>query len=387
MASNPNIVIIGGSYAGLGTAHALLAALPTIKVTLINTSKHHYFNLAAPRIIARPDEISLDQVMIPITSLFTKHSPERFEFVQGTVTSMDTAAKCVIVEQNEDSDEEDAEFDLDGKKKKIVSYDYLVIASGSHTQSTLSHPCIPTKHPLSDTLRPQLIQAQLDVAAAQSIVIGGSGPLAVEFAGEIADAYPAKKVTIISGSPRLLPSIKASASNAAAKMLKSLRVEIRYATRVQSSDWDEEKKKWFVGLSSGEVLEVDLYISAMGVLPNNGFVPKTMLDDKGWLKVDDELRVVGEEAIYGVGDIITESWKMTIVIKNQVDAAVTNLAVDINGTGTRKAYKRGISAMIVPVGKVGGTGQIGSFVLWSWMATMIKGDFFISRNTLYVSGK
>jgi apoptosis-inducing factor 2 len=372
MTDVPNIVIIGGSHAGLGAAQAILAALPTVKVILINTSKHYYFNLAAPRVLARPDNISIDQVMIPIASLFTKHGTDRFEFVHATVQSVDITGKTVT---------------MDLKTAPVIGYDYLIIASGSHTLANTSKQIIPVKQPVTDTLEGELKKAQLDIKNAQNIVIGGSGPLAVEFAGEIADEYPLKTITVVSSASRLLPTIKESASRAATKMLKSLKVDIVFGVRVENAEYRDAEKKWTVNLSNGQNLEPDLYISAMGVLPNNNFIPAELLSRDGWVMVDENLRVVGAPAVYALGDIINEPVKMTIVIKNQVEVVATNLAADINGVGSRKAYKRGISAMIVPVGRVGGIGQIGHFVLWSWMATFIKGDFFISRNKLWVSGK
>lgn len=372
MADSPNIVIIGGSHAGLGVAQAILAALPTVKVTLINTSKHYYFNLAAPRILARPDDISIDQVMIPITSLFTKHDVRRFEFLHATVQSVDITGKTVIMDLN---------------TTPVIEYDYLIIASGSHTLANISKQIIPVKQPVTDTLGEELKMAQLNIKNAQNIVIGGSGPLAVEFAGEIADEYPLKTITIVSSASRLLPTIKESSSKAAKKMLESLKVDIIFGVRVENAEYHSSEKKWTVTLSNGQKLAPDLYISAMGVLPNNSFIPAELLSQDGWVKVDDNLLVIGAPGVYALGDIINEAVKMTIVIKNQIEVVSANLAVDINGVGSRKAYKRGISAMIVPVGTVGGTGQIGHFVLWSWMATFIKGDFFISRNKLWVSEK
>ena len=368
-----NIVVIGGSHAGLGVAQAMLAALPSVKVILINTSKYYYFNLAAPRILARPNDIDIDQVMIPIASLFTKHGSNRFEFVHATVRSVDITGKTVNT-------------DLD-TTTSVIEYDYLIIASGSHTLANISKQIIPVKQPVADTLEEELQKAQIDIKNAQNIVIGGGGPLAVEFAGEIADEYPLKTVTLVSSTSRLLPTIKESASRAATKMLKSLKVDMVLGVRVEDAEYRAAEKKWAVTLSNGQTLEPDLYIPAVGVLPNNTFIPAELLSPDGWVKVDENLGVVGAQAIYALGDIIDEPVKMTVVIKNQVEVVSTNLAVDINGVGSRKVYKRGIRAMIVPVGKVGGTGQIGQLVLWSWMAAFIKGDFFISRNKLWVSGK
>jgi NADH dehydrogenase FAD-containing subunit len=62
MSSNTNILIIGGSFGGIGVAQKILASIPHVKVTMINISKEWYFNIAAPRILSKPKSTSLEQV-------------------------------------------------------------------------------------------------------------------------------------------------------------------------------------------------------------------------------------------------------------------------------------------------------------------------------------
>ena len=44
-----------------------------------------------------------------------------------------------------------------------------------------------------------------------------------------------------------------------------------------------------------------------------------------------------------------------------------------------------MSIVLVPIGSNGGTGQIGSFVTWSWIVKYLKGDFSMSKADLFVS--
>ena len=46
------VAIIGASYAGLHIAHSLLT-VPDVKVVLVNPSTVFYWNIAAPRIVAK----------------------------------------------------------------------------------------------------------------------------------------------------------------------------------------------------------------------------------------------------------------------------------------------------------------------------------------------
>lgn len=62
MSSKTNIVVIGGSFGGIGVAQNILASIPNVKVTLINTSKEWYFNIAAARILGKPKSTPFDKV-------------------------------------------------------------------------------------------------------------------------------------------------------------------------------------------------------------------------------------------------------------------------------------------------------------------------------------
>lgn len=369
-AKSAQIVIIGGSHGGLGVAQAVLSTIPPAKVTVISTSKDYYFNLAAPRVLARPSEVSLGQVLIPIDRLFKKHPSAKFEFVHASVTSLNPTAKSVTTDANQ-----------------IIKYDYLVIATGSHTPSVVANPSIPVKQNVTDTIRDSIPQSQKAIADAKRIVIGGGGPVGVELAGEIADAYPSKTVTLVTDKSRIVHLLKEKVSSEASKMLRTLKVNIRTNVRVQGSHFDKEKREYVVELSDGTSIKTGLYIPAVGILPNNSFIPAEFLSEGGWVKVDANLGVVGLPSAYALGDIIeTSNTKIAAVTKDQSKTVVGNLAVDINGTGVHKPFKSGfMSGMIFPIGKVGGTGQINSIVPWSFLVMAMKGDFFLSKNNMFVS--
>lgn len=56
-----------------------------------------------------------------------------------------------------------------------------------------------------------------------------------------------------------------------------------------------------VDLTDGTSLEADLFISAIGVLPNNSFIPPEFLSPKGWVVCDDNMAVVGMSSVYAIG--------------------------------------------------------------------------------------
>jgi NADH dehydrogenase FAD-containing subunit len=72
MSGKKNIVVIGGSFGGIGVAQNILAFIPSVKVTLINTSKDWYFNIAAARILGKPNSTPLEKVIYSTFSLLPR---------------------------------------------------------------------------------------------------------------------------------------------------------------------------------------------------------------------------------------------------------------------------------------------------------------------------
>jgi len=360
-----NIVVIGGSYSGIGIAQGILASIPETKVTLISTSENCYFNIAAPRILARPNSTALEKVIWPIKEhFFSKFPATKFEFIHATATSMDPVAKTVALSNS-----------------STVTYDYLVIATGSTTEATNSG--IPVKQPTDDSLNESIKTAQDTIAAASTIVIAGGGPVAVEMAGEIAEASPGKSVTLVSGSKRLLESLSKSVSAKALSQLKKLGVDVLLGVKtVQNS---KEGAKTIISLDNGQSLTADLFIPAIGIIPNSSFIPSALLDDKKYLAITEEQRVPNAEGVYGLGDVTTRPIKMAAAIKSQIQPTLANLKNDIEKKGKREVWKAPPKVLCVPIGAKGGVAEVMGWSLPSFLVWLMKGNFFISVGTT-VSG-
>ncbi|KAJ5642164.1 FAD-dependent pyridine nucleotide-disulfide oxidoreductase [Penicillium lividum] len=383
-----NIVIIGASTVGVTAAHELLRDASDLKakVTLINPSTSFYWNIAAPRILAKPNAFSADQYLLPIKEAFAQYAENAFEFIAGTVTAMDISSNTVSVTSN------------DGDVKSLP-YDYLLIGSGATTPSTTGQVTgteIPFKHSGRDDMKELIEAAQKLTTSAKSIVIGGAGPVGVELAGELADAVAENSsdvsITLVSATDRVLHTLKSSASTAAENMLKKKNVNLITSTRVLGVEASGDS--WIISLDSGDKLTTDLYIPTTGSIPNNSFIPESLLATEGWVRVNKELRVQSSESsgvlpIYAAGDITTNWMRLGFKAAEQARVAAHNIKVDILNKGDRKFYDQGESiTMLVPVGESGGTGQLFGFVPWSFMIRMIKGkDFFVSKAPEYLAGR
>ncbi|KAK2767924.1 hypothetical protein FQN53_006404 [Emmonsiellopsis sp. PD_33] len=382
MAPPKTVVVVGGSWAGIKTAHGILKGIPNTKVVLINPSRNHYWNIASPRILAKPAFFNPNHHISPIPDIFQKYDQKLFSFVQGAATAIDVDGKTVTVALTSNEGKEDTD--------STIHFDYLVIASGSTSVATLGQNSVlaPFKPTGSDDLISTIKQSQKTISEARSVILGGAGAVGVEFAGELAEALKGKEgasVTLLTGTDRILPDQRPRVIEKAHGILTNLGVKIRTSVMVSGAALDPSTNKWTVSLEGGETLTADAYISTTGVIPNNSFIPEDLLT-AGWVTVDEEFRVQrkGDKddvklPIYAVGDITTRFPRLLNTIAAQVAMLLPNLKADIQGlSGKRSLYKDPLSSIVIPIGASTGTGHVAGWILWGWLVWLIKGrDYFL----------
>lgn len=282
-----NIVILGGSYAGLTTAHKLLKQSPTtsnVKVILISPNTHLYWNIASVRAII-PGQFADDDVLQPIAPGFRQYRADQFEFVIGTAESLDVAGKKVSVSSKTGT--------------SSLSYDILILATGSHTKAEAQWKA----HDTYEETRDVLLYYQAKVKKATSIVVAGGGSTGVETSGELGFEYgKTKKITLIASGDHILEGTPTSVTKAATKLLRAVNVNLKLSTKVVG-DAKLPDGRTELTLSSGEMITTDLYLPTMGLVPNSSYVPAKFLNSNGFVVVDEYLRVKGATDVWAAGDI------------------------------------------------------------------------------------
>ncbi|KAK7427253.1 hypothetical protein QQZ08_006189 [Neonectria magnoliae] len=370
------VVILGAGWAGLPLAHKLLKyTVPKIsglKVILTSPNSHFFWNVAATRGII-PDEIPNNQLFLPIQPAFAQYSADNFEFVLGAADGIDAAGNTVSISLNEGS-------------KRSIPYDQLIIATGS---------CLASNLPLKPIGSHETTIAAWDalkrqVQTAKSIVIAGAGATGVEVAGELAARYgTAKDITLlISGQQSLegaLPSVRASVE----KDLKRLGVKLIYQVRVSNTKKTQDGKQTEVTMSNGSTIVADLYLPLYGIQTNTSFVPDALLDSDGNVKLDENMKVIGTENIWGIGDIGNIEPKQLTVTDYQIIYLATALDATLTGSGPATAYQPTNKTMIfLSLGRKLATGQIGNWKLFGFMVSYVKGrKLFVDTAEGYVGGK
>lgn len=293
-----NVVVIGGSFAGLPVAHTVLKnVIPTLgssqsyKVFIISPNAEFYWKVGAPRAIANPKALPEDKAFVNIAEGFKKYDKSQFEHIKAFATSIDPSNQTISYSDS-----------LKGAATSTLHYDSLILASGTSFKDpiwSVQQGEAATKQALRE------IHAQLEKA--ETIVIAGGGAAGVETAGELGSLYgKSKKVTLLSGAPQLLPRLQnpAVGKDAQAK-LEKMGVEVVHNLRIESSTKDNSGRST-LRMDDGTERVVDVQLDATGDAPNSTFIPKEWLNEKGFVKTDTStLRadIPGVKNVYVLGSI------------------------------------------------------------------------------------
>jgi apoptosis-inducing factor 2 len=408
------VVIIGASFGGLPAAQGLLkdifpalaaARKQKYKVVMIAPNDHFYWKIGAPRMIAKPDTLPLEKLLVPIANGFKKYSKDEFEFVRAFATSIDPDTKIVSTSTNQN-----------------VHYDSLVIASGT----TFSSSAWTTSNGL-DALKADSKELHKKLPAASLILVAGGGAVGTETSGELGEAFGGKKeLILLSGSSQLLPRLKnKSIGKDAERRLTKLGVKVMHDVRVTSNS-ETVDGKTCLKLSDGTEKTVDVYIEATGDRPNNSFVPQAWLTAKGFVRTDGptlRLDVPDVQNVYCIGSVGSYSDGSAFDTKFALKALLESIRLDLLGkretssssiasldptppgwiawltswipfygsteSGTRKIlYKKMQSdTQIVPIGAKQGVGIGFGWKLPSFAVVMAKSkDFMVPNAPKVVEG-
>ncbi|KAF3904097.1 hypothetical protein ABW21_db0208292 [Orbilia brochopaga] len=384
--STHEVVILGGSYAGFATAHELVKKyIPSVTkstgqkfhLTMISLSSHFHFPVAVPRAVVDTSLIPLEKLEVPIKENISL-AKDIFTFVHAEVTSLDTASRTVHY------------TNLDDKYTKgaaaTIHYDSLFIALGAHTKHPAFKPRASHLVALSE-----MEKLNTEIGNANSIVIAGGGPVAVETAGELGSKYgSSKSVTVLTNGPRLLHNVNPDIGTNAKYYLDHMGVHVGVNARVTGAT-KLENGQTRVTFGDNQSVDVDLYIDATGVIPNNEPLPRELLTDRGFLEVDVYQRATkAGPLVYGLGDIVG-GWAQIAELVFIKGVIFGNWAYEVSGgkVGKETAWATPKnSMMLVPVGKKKTVGTAFGWRFPSWIGWFLKGrDYMIGRaGTTITSG-
>ncbi|KFY44494.1 hypothetical protein V494_01451 [Pseudogymnoascus sp. VKM F-4513 (FW-928)] len=363
-----NIVILGGSYAGVSTAHRIFKQATNnapFKITLVSPNTHFYWNVASPRGII-PGQIEDEKLFQPISTGFEQYPSGRFEFVLGYAESLDVNVKRVTVSNN-----------------ITLDYDVLIIGTGSNDKEGLPFKGVGS----TEATRNALHDFQAKVAKSKTIVVCGAGVTGVEVAGELGFEYGQTKEIILLGSgPTVLEGSPASVSKISTDSLLKLNVDIKLQTKLMNTIQKPDGRQELI-LSSGENLAADLTIPTFGLVPNSSYIPGKFLNTNGYVMVDEYLKVKNAESVWALGDVCdTENSQILSCDRQSVYVAKAILST-LGSDKIPPPYQPFTSRFMgFQIGKKSGTGHFGWFRIPTFVVVYLRKNLFVERLATTVDG-
>lgn len=372
------IVIIGGGFAGIAMAKKF--AGKNVQVVLLDRHNYHTFQPLLYQVATAG--LEPDSIAGPLRKLLENHKNVFFRMAK--------VSKIVPDEEKVLSNVGD------------LSYDYLIIASGSKTNffghSEQFEKAFPLKQiPQALDFRSHILQNfeeavlsgdEQRIEQLMNIVIVGGGPTGVELAGALGELkkhvlpkdYPdldfdRLNIYLVEGADRLLGAMSEFAGHKAEKYLRKFEVNVKLNTMVNSFDGEK------VVFSDDKTLPASTLLWGAGVMGNviDGMPEETVANSR--YKVNRYNLVEGTQNIYAVGDAALMETKdfpkghpmLAPVAMQQGELLAKNLLARINGK-EQKPFKYVDKGSMATVGRnkavvdLPNRGGFGGFFAWFiWM--------------------
>jgi NADH dehydrogenase len=308
------IVIVGGGAGGLELVSRLSKSLGKkglAKVTLIDRNATHVWKPLLHEVAAGVIDKNSDGVDYAI------HAARlNYNFQLGNMSHLDQVNKTITL---------DPIYDDEGAillPKRIIDYDYLVLAIGS-VSNDFGTPGVSDYSYFLDSLKQAerfhkallnqlfILNQSSDESQTLKVAIVGGGATGTELAAQLhhvanlAKSYGMPRmsskrihVSIIEAGERILPALPERIANSARGALRKLGIQVLESTRVSKAE-----KHGFV-TSTDEVIEADLLVWAAGVkapdfIQNLGLFETNRAQQ---VLVNQYLQSTVDETIYVLGD-------------------------------------------------------------------------------------
>ena len=252
---------------------------------------------------------------------------DRARVLHGRVASVDLPAR-------------EARVELADGTTTAVAYDALVIATGVTNgfwrDDRVEH---------LDGVEAGLDRVAEQVGAASTIAVVGGGATGVSAAYNLARRHaesPEKEVHLFFAQDEPLPDYHPDARRRLARHLEKVGVHLHPGHRAALPEGfaGEELTHDAVEWSTGQPpFTADVVLWAVGrVRPNTGFLPAELLDEHGFVRVDEHLRVPDHPDVFAVGDVAATDPNRSSARNWGYRVVTHNVAVALKGSGTPKAF-------------------------------------------------
>jgi NADH dehydrogenase len=299
----PQVVVVGGGFAGLAAVKTLAKGKPPVRATLLEQHNYHLFQPLLYQLatgLVQPADIAH-----PLRGIVRRF--RRTSVRMATVSGVDFEHREVLTEEG-----------------RRFPYDFLIVAAGA-TTATFGIPGVaehsfPLKSmPDALRLRAHLLRqfelaendpGEIDNGALTVVVVGG-GPTGVEMAGALHELFRhvlvhdfpdldinQAKVVLLEATDHLLAPFHPSSRQHALDILKKRGVEVRLGQAMEHATPTEVK------LKDGPTIKTRTLVWGAGVRANPLADALGLEQARGGrIVVGEDLSVPGHPEVFCVGDI------------------------------------------------------------------------------------
>ncbi|OGM48091.1 hypothetical protein ABOM_002890 [Aspergillus bombycis] len=249
-----NVVVLGGSFAGIELVNRLAETLPTgFKAVWIEKNSHLNYSFNFPRF-----------------SVLTGHEHTAFIPYDGVARGAPTG----IFTRIQDTAVGLTENQVLLASGERIDYAYLAIATGS--SQPLPVQVVATER--NDGCH-ELQGVQSTIKASQKIAIVGGGAVGVELASDIKDFYPDKDVTLIHSRGQLMSHFGTRLQDYTLSALRDeLKVRVLLNERPEMPAAGNMAQSATLTFSDGREEQFDLIIGCTGQRPNSSILSSLLPD-------------------------------------------------------------------------------------------------------------
>ncbi|MCM4156577.1 NAD(P)/FAD-dependent oxidoreductase [Gramella sp. AN32] len=298
----PRVVVIGGGFAGMALAKKLLKE----KIQLVLLDRHNYHTFQPLLYQVSTSGLEPDSIAFPLRKITSNSANSYFRLAEVKNISAETSTITANIGE--------------------ITYDYLVIATGSKTnffgnksieENGIWMKTVPQALNIRSLILENLEQATITDdpekrKALLNFVLAGAGPTGVELSGAIAELknnivpkdYPdlnpdEMNIHLLEGMDRVLPPMSEKASKAAKRFLEELGVKIHLNTMVENYDGH------VVTTNTDLKIKAETFIWSAGVTgaPVKGLNASAIVEKANRYDVNEFNQVLGYKNIFAIGDI------------------------------------------------------------------------------------
>ncbi|UZR93439.1 NAD(P)/FAD-dependent oxidoreductase [Chondrinema litorale] len=297
----PRVIIIGGGFGGMQLVKGLKNK--EVQVVLLDRNNYHTFQPLLYQVATAG--LEPDSIAFPIRKIFKEY--QNFHFRMANVENVDHTIKTIYTNIGS------------------LSYDYLIIATGSKTNffgndqimkygmrlKTVVQ-ALDVRSLMLQNFEKALLSSEINSRESRmNFVIVGGGPTGVELAGALGELknhvlpndYPEldvrrMQIHLIEAGPKLLAGLSYISSDKAVEYLKKLNVNVWLNTRV--TDYDGTVVKTNINktiLAKNLVWSAGVMGNAIPGLKDNQF------DRAHRILVNEYNEVAEHDSIFAIGDV------------------------------------------------------------------------------------